>query len=92
MRIPFAHVRHPAQSGGEIDFCVFDARSNSGSDSDNARLLSQLSVRARANNLRVDQSALAFRSGSGLRFFGDRPLVKFLSENGLPRWTHQLDV
>lgn len=92
MRVPLAHVRHPAQSGGEINFCVFDARSNSGSDADNAQLLSQLTASARMNNLRVDQSALAFRSGGQLRFFGDRPLVEFLSHNGLPRWTHQLDL
>lgn len=92
MRINFAHVRGRAQSGGWINFVVFDARSSSGSDSDNSTLLAQLTAKARANSLKVDQAALAFASGGRLRFFGSRPLVDFLSKSGLPAWTHHMDV
>lgn len=92
MRINLAHLRHPARSGGWIDFCVFDARANSGTDADNADLLVQLTARAQANNLQVDQAALAFRAGGRLRFFGSPALVEFLSKNPFPRWTHQLDL
>jgi hypothetical protein len=92
MRINFAHMRERAQNGGWIDFAVFDARSGSGSQSDNATLLSQLTARARANSLKIDQSALAYSSGSRVMFYGTPSLVEFLSKNGLPRWTHELDV
>lgn len=92
MRINFAHLRERAQSGGWIDFCIFDAKSTSGSKSDNSDLLAQLTARARASNLRVDQAALAFTSGGRLQFFGSPPLVDFLSRRGLPGWTHHIEV
>jgi hypothetical protein len=92
VRVNFAHVQHPAQSGGSINFVVFDARSTSGTQSGNSELLGQLTMRARANQLRVDQSALAFMEHGQLKFFGDKPLVSFLSQNGLPRWTPHLDA
>jgi hypothetical protein len=92
MRVNFAHVQHPNQSGGSINFAVFDARSSSGAQSDNARLLAQLTMGARANRLRVDQSALAFMENGRLQFYGDKHLVDFLSHNGLPQWTNYLDA
>ena len=92
MQINVAHLRHPAASGGWINFAVFDARSSSGSASAYGELLQQLTVQARANSLRIDQSALAFNSGGRIQFFGSRHLVEFLSRNGLPRWTHTLNV
>lgn len=92
MRINFAHLRERAQSGGWINFCVFDAKSISGSNSDNSHLLAQLTSRARASDMRVDQAALAFTSGGRLQFFGSPPLVDFLSRNGLPGWTHHLEI
>lgn len=92
MRIGFAHLRERAQNGGWIDFAVFDARSSSGSHSDNAILLSHLTAQARANSLKIDQSALAFSSGGKVMFYGTPSLVEFLSKSGLPSWTHQIDV
>lgn len=92
MRINFAHLRERAQNGGWINFCIFDAKSTSGSKSDNSALLAQLTARARASNLRVDQAALAFTSGGRLQFFGSPPLVDFLSRSGLPGWTHHIEV
>jgi hypothetical protein len=92
MRINLAHLRERAASGGWVNFAVFDARSSSGSRDDNARLLTQLTARARASNLRVEQSALAFNSGGRLQFFGSPPLVDFLSKNGIPGWTHTIDA
>lgn len=92
MRVNFAHLRERARSGGWINFAVFDARSPSGSDADNSQLLAQLTARARGSSLRVDQAALAFRTGSRVQFFGSPPLVELLSRSGLPGWTHYIDV
>lgn len=92
MRINFAHLRERAQNGGWIDFAVFDAQSSSGSDSESAILLSQLTAQARANSLKIDQSALAYSSGGRVMFYGSPSLVEFLSKSGVPRWTHHMDV
>lgn len=92
MRVNLAHLRERARSGGWINFAVFDARSSSGTNDDNARLLAQLTTKAKGANLRVDQSALAFMSGSRIQFFGSPPLVEYLSKNGLPDWTHSIDA
>lgn len=92
MRVNLAHLRERARSGGWINFAVFDARSSSGTDDDNSQLLAQLTARARAASLRVDQAALAFRNGSRVQFFGSPPLVEFLSRSGLPGWTHHIDL
>lgn len=92
MRVNLAHLRERARSGGWINFAVFDARSSSGTNDDNARLLAQLTAKAKGANLRVDQSALAFMSGSRVQFFGSPPLVEYLSKNGVPGWTHTIDA
>ncbi|GAB2180945.1 hypothetical protein DLREEDagrD3_11680 [Denitratisoma sp. agr-D3] len=92
MKIHLAHLRERARNGGWINFAVFDARSSSGSRSDNAQLLAQLTAKARGANLQVDQSALAFSSGGQVQFFGSPPLVDYLSQSGLPGWTHTIDV
>lgn len=92
MRINLAHIRERSTSGGWIDFAVFEAESTSGSDSDNATLLSQLTVKARVSGLKVDQSSLAYRQHGQLRFYGDKNLVAYLSRSGPPRWTHKIDV
>lgn len=92
MRVNLAHIREHARSGGWINFAVFEARSSSGSQSDNSRLLAQLTVKGRGANLRIDQAALAFMSGGRLQFFGSPPLVDYLSKSGVPRWTHALDI
>lgn len=92
MKVNFAHLRERAQSGGWINFAVFDARANSGTTADNSKLLAQLTVRARAASLRIDQAALAFMRGGRLQFFGSPPLVEYLSRSGLPRWTHHIEV
>jgi len=92
MRVNLAHLREHARSGGWVNFAVFDARSASGTREDNARLLAQLTARARGANLQVDQSALAFMSGSQFQFFGSPPLVDYLSKSGLPGWTHTIEA
>ena len=92
MKVNLAHLSGRARSGGSINYAVFDARSSSGSRADNSRLLAQLTAQARASHLRVDQSALVYRSGSGNEFFGTPSLVEYLSKAGVPGWTHTLDV
>lgn len=91
MKINFAHVRHPSTSGGDINFAVFEARSQNGSAGNDAALAS-LTMKARAQGLRIDQSALAYSQNGRIQFYGDRNLVDFLSRSGLPRWTHTIDV
>lgn len=89
MKINMAHLRERSTSGGWIDFAVFDAKSNSG---DNAGLLRQLTVAARASGLKVDQSALAYGSGGNIEYYGDQNLVSYLANGWIPQWTHTIDV
>lgn len=92
MQFKMAHLRHPARSGGTVNFAVFAARANSGMDSDNARLLAQLTAAARAQGLRVDQSALAYDQGGRIRYYGTPTLVDFLAKNGVSHWTHTIEI
>jgi len=92
MKISLAHVRERSTSGGWIDFAVFDAKSTSGGDSANATLLAQLTAKARASGLKIDQSALAYSQNARIQFYGTKNLVEYLSSSGLPQWTHEIDV
>jgi hypothetical protein len=92
MRINFAHMRERSTNGGWIDFAVFDARSTSRTRTDDAEVLADLTMKARRNGLKVDQSALAYSDGGRLQFYGSRHLVDYLSRGGVPRWTHSMDV
>jgi hypothetical protein len=87
MKINLAHIHEQG-----IDFAVFEADATSRLNSDRDQLLSDLVIQARANRLKVDKAALAFMENGRLKFYGTPDLVKFLSNNGLPRWTHKLDV
>lgn len=91
MQINMAHLRERSTSGGWIDFAVFDAKSVAGTDSANQALLEQLTASARSAGLKVDESALAFRRGSRLHFFGSKHLVNYLSRHGVQRWTHRIN-
>ena len=92
MKINLAHLRERSNSGGWIDFAVFDAKSSSGTQTDNDKLLYQLTVKARASGLKIDQSALAYNQNGRTQFFGDKNLVDYLSNNGVPGWTHEIDT
>lgn len=91
MKLNLAHLRQPSVSGASVDFAVFDARSASGSDADNLEVLSRLTARARASGLKIDQAALAYTESGRPKFYGTKTLVEFLSHNGVPVWTHQID-
>lgn len=92
MRINFAHMGERGNNGHWINFVVFDARSSSGTDDDNASLLFQLTLKARAMDLKVDQSVLAYTQHGQTRYYGDTGLVEYLSRMGPPRqWTHWLE-
>ena len=92
MRINFAHIRARAANGGFIDFAVFEANASSGMDSDRADVLHNLTMKARFQGLKVDQSALAYSENGRIRFYGSPNLVDHLSRSGLPRWTHSMDT
>ena len=84
-----AHIRERSRTGGYTDFAVFDAKSTS---NNNNELLQQLTQKARANSFKVDQSALAYQESGRIKFFGDKNLVDYLSNNFCNQWTHTLDV
>ncbi|THC39086.1 hypothetical protein [Massilia sp. Mn16-1_5] len=67
MQINLAHLRERSTTGAPIDFAVFDARSNSGTQSDNSRLLEQLTMKARGAGVKVDQAALAYSENGRIR-------------------------
>ena len=92
MKINMAHLRERAAGGGYINFAVFEAHSRSGSNADNATLLAQLTLKARASGLAVDQSALAFMSNGKIKFSGDKNLVDYLARGWMPHWTHTIDA
>lgn len=92
MQINLAHVRERSTTGTPIDFAVFNARSSSGTQGDNSRLLEQLTTKARGAGLKVDQAALAFSESGRTKFFGSKHLVEHLSRQGVPRWTHKIDI
>lgn len=92
MQINFAHRRERSTSGGDINFAVFEAKATSNTDHARAQALAQLTHRARASGLRVDQSALAYMDGGRLRFYGDKNLVQYLAGGWVPSWTHTLSV
>lgn len=75
-----------------MDFAIFDARSESGSEADNLTLLNELSENARKNNFKVDQAVLVFKIDDEIRFYGSTELAKYLSKVGFPKWTHQIDI
>ena len=92
MKINLAHLRERSTSGGFIDFAVFEAKSTSGTESSNRQVLSELTAKARASGLKIDQSPLAYKTGNRTKYFGDKHLVAYLSKNGVFRWTHTINV
>jgi len=92
MQINLAHILERATDGTPVNVAVFDARSNSGSQTDNSRLLAQLAMKARGAGLRVDQAALAFTESGRIKFFGTKTLVDHLARSGLPNWTHTINA
>jgi len=89
MKIDLAHIRERSTLGGYIDFVVFGAKSTT---NNNAKLLSELTSKARMNGLKIDKSALAYNKNGRLEFYGTPDLVKYLSNHGVPNWTHAIDV
>ncbi len=92
MRINMAHLREKSTSGGWINFAIFEAKSRTGSNSDNSNLLFDLTNNARSSGLKVDQSVLAYRKNGRIEFYGSKNLVAYLSRLGVPRWTHQINA
>lgn len=92
MKINLAHLRERSANGGWINFAVFEARANSCTNSANSNTLEQLTRKARGTGLRIDQSALAYEQHGQIKFFGSKNLVDYLSNSGVPQWTHQIDA
>ncbi len=87
MTIRMAHLREQG-----IDFAVFEADAPSHTDADRKRALAQLMAAAREQGLNVEKAALAFTEYGSTTYFGTPDLVRFLSTNWIPSWTHQLSI
>ncbi len=87
VKINLAHVRIQG-----INCAIFDANARVGTDSERARVLADLTARARLTGLRVEKSALAFSEAGSLRFYGTRDLVNYLAKQPFVRWTYTLDI
>ncbi len=87
-----AHFRQETSNGDFMDFAIFDAKSESGTENDNLKLLNDLSQHARLNKLKVDQAVLVFKVDEQIRFYGSTELAKYLAKVGFPKWTHEIDV
>jgi hypothetical protein len=85
-QIDVSHVLIQGQS-----CAIFDADATSQTSDARARLLAQLSTRARAAGLRVDKSALAFAEFGRPTFYGAPDLVKYLSTAGYPGRTNTIN-
>jgi hypothetical protein len=92
MRVNFAHIRERSTTGGWIDFAVFDANSTDRTDRGRAEVLRDLTVMARASGYKVDKSALVYDENGQLKSYGASDIVEYLSDSGIPRWTHYLDT
>jgi hypothetical protein len=87
MTIHFAHLHEQG-----IDFAVFAADSREHTRTGRERTLADLVVRARASGLKIDKAALAYQEHGRTGYFGTPDLVQFLANNGVPMWTHTLEV
>lgn len=92
MRINFAHIRAKSASGGPIDFAVFEDCSVHHTDSGNARILAELTGKARLAGHSIDQSSLAYMDHGRVKLYGSKRLAEHLAGAGLLRWTHSIDV
>ena len=87
MSISIAHLRTQG-----IDFVVADADATTRLDSDRDAILQRIWTAARRAGLKVDKVALAFMEGGRARFYGTPDLVRFLASQGVPRWTHTIEI
>ena len=87
MQINIAHLNIQGQS-----CLVCDANARDNTDTARSRLLARLVAAARTQNLRVDQSALAYSEYDRLKFYGTPDLVDHLANNMPPSWTHTLSI
>lgn len=92
VNIKFAHNKKRSTNGSWISFAVFKAKSTTGNNSDNQKLLQQLSNKVRGNGLKVDKSALAFMKNGRTCFFGTPDLVNHLSKSGMIRTNNSINI
>jgi hypothetical protein len=85
--IDLAHLRIQG-----VNVAVFSANSRTNTDASRRELLMALTMKARGSGLRVEKAALAYRQGSRNHYFGTPDLVRYLKNNGVPRWTHTVNA
>lgn len=92
MKINFAHFYELGTGGVRVECVVFEANARDNSHWGRDQVLLQLTRAARKSGLKIDQSALVYEQFGKLQYYGAHGLVDFLSENGVPDWTHTLDI
>ena len=93
MDVQFAHFRQQTATGQFIDFAIFDAKTESGAESDNLELLNNLTLEAiEVKKLKIDQAVLMFKKNGKILFYGSKDLAQYVSKNGFPKWTHTLQL
>lgn len=91
--VQLAHFRQQTATGQFVDFAIFDAKTESGSEEDNLELLNGLILKAiELENLKIDQAALMFEKNGEVRFYGSNDLVNYISKVGFKKWTHTLKL
>ena len=93
IKVNLGHFRQQTSEGDFIDFAVFDAKSQSGTEEDNNAILNRLvKIAVEEKNLKIDRAALIFEKDGEKVFYGSTDLVQYLSRVGFPKWTHTLEL
>ncbi|MFP3983713.1 MAG: hypothetical protein ACLFV2_08510 [Desulfurivibrionaceae bacterium] len=91
MKVNIAHLSDRSTFGGWINFAVFNARTQSGSEAGNRELLRELTAGARKAGYKIDHAALVYRQEGRIRYYGSKKAVNYLLRYGVPRWNGTLD-
>lgn len=91
MKVNIAHFSKRSTFGGWINFAVFKARTQTGSEAGNRGLLNRLTASARNAGYKIDHAALVYRQGGRIRYYGSRKAVNNLLRCGVPDWTGTIE-
>ncbi|MFO7760594.1 MAG: hypothetical protein R6V20_03155 [Desulfobia sp.] len=91
MKVKIAHFSKRSTFGGWINFSVFKARTQTGSEAGNRKLLARLTAGARNAGYKIDHAALVYRQEGRIRYYGSRKAVNYLLRCGVPDWTDTIE-
>lgn len=91
VKVNLAHLRQKNQYDEWVNFAIFDACSESGTEADNLTLLKNLTLCAQQKKLKIDMATLYFYRGNDISYYGSTELVNYLKDAGMPTWTHTIE-